>query len=81
MIDLEKKLMIPDSESSKYPKFEVKLKIGKIFKKHHPLEEYSVKIYEIDPYFMNTLKRKYKLIKMVVNVYYLELIFILVNVF
>ena len=26
-------------------------KIGKIFKKHNPLEEYSVKIYEIDPYF------------------------------
>ena len=24
---------------------------GKIFKKHNPLEDYSVKIYEIDPYF------------------------------
>ena len=43
--------MIPDSEIPKCPEFEVKSKIGKIFKKHNPLEEYSVKIYEIDPYF------------------------------
>ena len=45
------KLMIPDSEIPKCLEFEVKSKIGKIFKKHNPLEEYSVKIYEIDPYF------------------------------
>ena len=45
------KLMIPDSKIPKCPEFEVKSKIGKIFKKHNPLEEYSVKIYEIDPYF------------------------------
>ena len=43
--------MIPDSEIPKCPEFEVKSKIGKIFKKHNPLEEYSVKIYKIDPYF------------------------------
>ena len=43
--------MIPDSEIPKCPEFEVKSKIGKIFKKDNPLEEYSVKIYEIDPYF------------------------------
>ena len=46
-----KKLMIPDSEIPKCPEFEVKSKIGKIFKNQTPLEEYSVKIYEIDPYF------------------------------
>ena len=45
------KLMIPDSEIPKCPEFEVKSKIGKIFKKHNPLEEYSVKIYEINSYF------------------------------
>ena len=45
------KLMIPDSETPKCPEFEVKSKIGKIFKKHNPLEEYSVKIYKTDPYF------------------------------
>ena len=45
------KLMILDSEIAKCPEFEVESKIGKIIKKHNPLEEYSVKIYEIDPYF------------------------------
>ena len=38
------KLMIPDSEISKCPEFEVISKIGKIFKNHNPLEEYSVRI-------------------------------------
>ena len=75
------KLMIPDSEIPKCPEFEVKSKIGKIFKKHNLLEEYSVKIYEIDPYFYEHYEKKYKLIKKGVNIYYLELIFILVNVF
>ena len=74
------KSMIPDSEIPKCPEFEVKSKIGKIFKKHNPLEEYSVKIYEIDPYFYEHYEKKYKLIKMGVNIYYLELIFTLVNV-
>ena len=46
-----KKIMIPDSEIPKCPEFEVKSKIGKIFKKHSPLEEYYVRIYEIDPLF------------------------------
>ena len=73
------KLMIPDSEIPKCLEFEVKSKIGKIFKKHNPLEEYSVKIYEIDPYFYEHYEKKYKLIKMGVNIYYLELMFILIN--
>ena len=51
------KLMIPDSEIPKCPEFEVKSKIGKIFKKHNPLEEYSVRIYEIDPFFINIMKK------------------------
>ena len=75
------KLMIPDSEIPKCPEFEVKSKIGKIFKKRNSLEEYSVKIYEIDPYFYEHYEKQYKLIKMGVNIYYLELTFILVNVF
>ena len=73
------KLMIPDSEIPKCPEFEVKSKIGKIFKKHNPLEEYSVRIYEIDPYFYKHYEKKYKLIKMGVNIFYLELMFILIN--
>ena len=74
-----KRFMIPDSEIPKCPEFEVKSKIGKIFKKHNPLEEYSVKIYEIDPYFYEHYEKKYKLIKMGVNIFYLELMFILIN--
>ena len=42
--------MIPDSEIPKCPEFEVKSKIGKNFKNHNPLEEYSVRICKIDPY-------------------------------
>ena len=38
--------------------FEVKSKIGKIFKKHNPLEEYSVRIYKIDPYFYERYENK-----------------------
>ena len=72
--------MIPDSEIPKCPEFEVKSKIGKIFKKHNPLEEYSVKIYEIDPYFYEHYEKKYKLMKMGVNIYHLELMFILLNI-
>ena len=63
----------------KCPEFEAKSKIGKIFKKYNPLEEYSVKIYEIDSYFYKHYEKKYKLIKMGVNIYYLELMFISIN--
>ena len=77
-----KKLMIPDSEISKCPEFEAKSKIGNIFKKHNPLEEYSVKIYEIDPSFYEHYEKKiYELMKMGINIYYLELIFFLVSAF
>ena len=73
--------MISDSEIPKCPEFEIKSKIGKIFKNQNPFEEYSVKIYEIDPYFYGHYEKKHKLIKMSVNIYFLELIFILVNAF
>ena len=74
------KLMIPDSEVPKCPEFEVKSKIGKIFKNHNPLKEYSVRIYKIDPYFHEHCEKKYKLIIICANIYCLELIFTLVNV-
>ena len=45
------KLMIPDSEIPKSPEFEVKSKKGKIFENHNFLVEYSVQVYEINPYF------------------------------
>ena len=58
----------------------VKSNIGTIFANEDILEEYSVKIYEIDTYFSEHYKKKYKLIIMVNNTYCLELIFILLNI-
>ena len=77
--EFRKKLMIPDSEIPKCPEFEVKSKIGKIFTQHNLIEEYSVRIYKIDLYFYEHYEKKYKLIKMGVNIFYLELMFILIN--
>ena len=71
--------MIPDSEIPKCLEFEAKSKIEKIFEKHNPLQEYSAKIYEIDSYFYKHYEKKYKLIKMGVNIYYLELMFVSIN--
>ena len=72
--------MIPDSEITECPEYEVKSKIGNIFVNEKILKEYSVKIYEIDPYFYEHYRKKYKLMKMGVNIYYLELMFILLNI-
>ena len=71
--------MISDSEIPKCQEFEVKLKIRKILKKRYPIEEYSGRIYEIDPYFYEHYDKKYKLIKMGINIFDLELMFILIN--
>ena len=49
--------MIPDSEIPECPEFGAKSKIGKIFKKHNLFEEYSVKIYEVDPYFYENYEK------------------------
>ena len=49
--------MIPNSEILKCSEFEVKSKIGKIFKNHKFIEEYSVRIYKIDPYFYKHYKK------------------------
>ena len=53
-----KKLMIPDSEVPACPEFEIKSKIGKFFMNEKISEEYSVKIYEIDLFFMSITKKK-----------------------
>ena len=53
-----KKLMIPESEILECPEFEVKSKIGNIFVNEKILEEYSVKIYKIDPYFYEHYRKK-----------------------
>ena len=50
--------IVPDSEISVSPEHEVKSKIGIIFMNEKILEEYSVKIYEIDPYFYEHYRKK-----------------------
>ena len=50
--------MIPESEISECPECKVKSNIGNIFVNEKILEEYSVKIYEIDPYFYEHYKEK-----------------------
>ena len=76
-----KKLMIPDSEIPKCTEFEVKSKLGKLFVNEKILQEYSVGIYEIDPYFYEHHKEKKKLTKTGANTYYLEFMSILLNIF
>ena len=58
-----KKLMIPDYEISVSIEHVVKSKIGTIFVNEKILEEYSVKIYEIDPYFYEHYKEKIQIDK------------------
>ena len=48
--------MIPDSEIPACPEFEVKSKIGKWFINEKVLEENSIRIYEIDLFFMSITK-------------------------
>ena len=50
--------MIPESEISECPEFEVESKIGNIFVNEKILEEYSVRVYKIDPYFYEHYKEK-----------------------
>ena len=50
--------MIPGSEIAECPEHKVKSKIGNIFLNKKILEEYSVKIYKIDPYFYEHYKEK-----------------------
>ena len=50
--------MVPDYKISVCPEHEVKSKIGTIFVNEKILEEYSVKIYEIDPYFYEHYNKK-----------------------
>ena len=55
--------MIPDFEISKCPEHELKSKIGTIFANEKILEEYCVKIYEIDPYFCEHYRKKIQIDK------------------
>ena len=56
--EFRNKLTIPDSKILKCPDFEDKSKIGKVFRKHNSTDEYSVRIYEIYPYFYKSYEKK-----------------------
>ena len=73
-----KKLMIPDSKIPKCAEFKVKLKIRKFLRTIIPLKNVLLRFMKLILIFINIIK-KYKLIKMGVNVFYLELMFILIN--
>ena len=75
-----KKLKIPDYEISESIEHEVKSKIDTLFVNEDILKEYSVKNDEIMPYFYKHYNKKYKLIIMIENTYYLELMFVLLNI-
>ena len=72
-----RKLFIPEHEICESVEHKVKSKIGKMFVNKEIIEEYSVKIYEIGPYFSEHYEKNYKLIIIMIdNIYYLELMFI-----
>ena len=51
------KLMIPDSEIPKCPEFEVKSKIGKIFKNHNLLKNILLRFIKLILNFINIMKK------------------------
>ena len=72
--------MIPESEILECSKYDVKSKKGNIFVSEKILEKYGVEIYEINPYFHKHYKKKLKLMRKDANIYYLELMFIFLNI-
>ena len=75
------KLMIPDSEIPKCPKFEVKSKNQKSLKNIIPLKNVLLRFMKLILNFMNTMKKIQADKNGCIYIYYLELIFILVSVF
>ena len=63
IVEFRKKLKIPEYEISQYAEYKMKSKIGKIFVDEKILEEYCVKSYEIDFYFMSIMKKKIRVDK------------------
>ena len=51
-------MLIPKPEIAECSEREIELKIGNIFANENVLEECSVKIYKIDPYFCEHYKEK-----------------------
>ena len=71
-----KRLMIPESEISERPEYDIKSKIRNEFVNEKNCECHCVKIYEIDRCFYQHYEKKKKLMKMDVTTYYSELMVI-----
>ena len=56
-IDGFRRQLMPDHQISELIEHKVKSKIGKMFVNEDTLEEKSVRIYEIDPYFSEHYKK------------------------
>ena len=56
-MDLEKKIMIPDSEISECPEHEVKLKVRNIFVNEKILKEYLLRFIELILIFMSITEK------------------------
>ena len=79
--EFSKKLMISESEILQCEEHIVKSKVQKIFANEKILEEYCVKGFKINPYFYKHFKKKKKkLIKMDLNTYYLDFMFIFLDI-
>ena len=72
--------MIPDFKISKCPEHEVKSKMETIFVNEKYLKNILLRFITLILIFMSITEKKYKLIKMKVNTYYLKFIFILLNI-
>ena len=75
-----RKSIIPDSEIAECPEYEVRSKIGNIFVNEKILENILFRFMKLVVIFMSITEKKYKLMKMGVNIYYLEFMFILLNI-
>ena len=74
--EFRRKLFIPEHEIYESIEHKVKSKIGTIFVNEKILEEYSVKIYEIDPYFSEHCEKRIQVDNNGKKISYLELMFI-----
>ena len=71
--------MIPDSEFLNVQNLELNEKQGRSLKNIISLKNILLRFIKLILIFINIMKKKYNLIKMVVNIYYLELMFISIN--
>ena len=76
-----KKTMILESEIPECLEHEARSKVGNVFVNEKYLMNILLRFIKLVLIFVSITKKKYKLTKMGVNTYYLELMFNLLNIF